>query len=79
MPVAVPTLLRPEVAVLALSVGADRGPLGATITAAVAFAATLGALLAWPPSRWHRLAALAVSAVAVVVAIDLIIDGVLDI
>jgi small neutral amino acid transporter SnatA (MarC family) len=79
VPVALPTLIRPEVAILALSVGADLGVWRSVLVAVVGHGAVAAALAWWdhrPSARW---AAVAFSTVAAVVAVDLIIDGVLDI
>lgn len=79
VPVALPTLMRPEIAILALSVGADLGVWRSALVAVVGYGLAAVAVTGWnhrPAVQW---AAAAFSAVAVVVAVDLIIDGVLDV
>ena len=77
VPVAFPLLIRPEVALLALSAGAE---MGVTRTAAFAVPAYLAAavvLAFWRGDRTARAVGVVLSITGVAVAIDLVIDGVL--
>lgn len=79
VPVAWPVVLRPAAALLALSGGADRG--GATVLVAAAIACGVIAVVAsWPPRRiveggLHAL----VSALTVAFALEILVEGVLDV
>jgi hypothetical protein len=84
VPVLVPLVLRPGLALLALSVGADHGVAPVVIGGVLVLAGTIGAGAIAPPSpgpiriavRW-TMAVLAV--VAIAAAIALAIDGVFDV
>jgi small neutral amino acid transporter SnatA (MarC family) len=82
VPVAIPLLFRPEIAVLAIAAGADDGLAATAVAAAFGFALTV--VSARAPSELFRSAirvrdwlARLTAAVLVVVAVDLAVDGIL--
>jgi small neutral amino acid transporter SnatA (MarC family) len=80
VPIAFPVLLRPEVALLAVSAGADEGVLSTAVAAAVGIAIGVLALRrSAEPPRVARAGARLLGAVLVLLGIDLVVDGVLDV
>jgi hypothetical protein len=82
VPVAVPALVRPAVALLLLAVAADVGigpALGAAAAAALAGAALVPRLAAWADGRLAGTLRWAFAAVAVLGGIDLAVRGVLNV
>lgn len=78
-PLAFPILVRPEMAVLMLSVGHDIGVWRAGLVALTGVALAAGAMVVWSSGRSARLTGIAVSCVAVVAAVQVTLDGVLDV
>lgn len=79
VPVAFPVLIRPEVAILALAVGSEVGIAASGWVALASFGAAAAALVALPASGTVRHGGALVSAVAVAVAVNVIVAGVLDV
>ena len=77
VPVAFPLLIRPEVALLALTAGAELGVARAAAIAVPAYLAAAAALAAWRGARSARTVGVVLSVVGVAAAVDLVIDGVL--
>ncbi len=77
VPVAFPLLIRPEVALLALSAGAALGVARTAAIAAPAYLAAVVVLALWRGERTARAVGVVLSITGVAVAVDLVIDGVL--
>lgn len=83
VPVAFPTLLTPDLGLLALSLGADEGVLPVALAAAVALALLVAAAVVPPPQSGRAGAATTgmarvIAAVLVVAGVALAVDGVQD-
>jgi small neutral amino acid transporter SnatA (MarC family) len=78
-PVGLPVLFRPEVAVLALAAGADLGVARVGILSLVPIGLAAFAAVRWRHEPSARAVAMMLSAGAILVAVALITDGVLDI
>lgn len=78
-PVAVPVLLRPELALLAMSAGADLGVATTGGLAAVSVAVGAVAVVWWPGRRGVRPTGVAVSAVAIAAGVAVAVSGVFDV